>query len=147
MTDGETAQALGPKATPNPTPSAEVLTPATVEELQLMPKRDEAGRFISGPSHNPGGVPSLPRLPHPLIAALEAAIDPVKLAEKAASMAMAGSEVMVKYTYDRICGSPVQRHEAKLSHEVDQTSTLIAERYGMSVEEVRRRAKALSAGA
>jgi hypothetical protein len=81
-----------------------------------------------------------------MLVALENAIDPNALAKVVVKGAMAGSETLQMYLYNRCCGSPVQRHEAKLSHEVDNTSGILAERFGLSVEEVRRRAKALSAG-
>ncbi len=52
----------------------------------------------------------------------------------------------IKYVYDRIEGLPVQRHEAKLQSQVDETARILAERYGMSVAEVQARARALAAG-
>jgi hypothetical protein len=73
-------------------------------------------------------------------------VDKDELAAKAVSMAMAGSETMMMYVYNRICGSPVQRHEAKLETQVDNIARIMAKRYGMSEEEVRARAKAIATG-
>ncbi len=52
----------------------------------------------------------------------------------------------IKYVYDRIEGLPVQRHEAKLQSQVDETARILAEKTGLPVEEIVARAKALAAG-
>lgn len=52
----------------------------------------------------------------------------------------------MKYVYDRIEGLPVQRHEAKLAYQVDETARILAEKSGLPVEEIVARAKAIAAG-
>ncbi len=108
------------------------------------PPRRVVGRpFEKGVSGNPGGRPKKDRA---LTAALERVVSKTVLAEKVWEAALAGDTAMQRYIYDRIDGSPVQRHEAKLQSQVDETARILAERYGMSVAEVQARARALAAG-
>lgn len=96
-----------------------------------------------GQSGNPSGRP---KTDHVLIAALEAAVDKDALAVKVVELAMAGSETMIRYIYDRLAGKPVERHEAKLEYEIDETAKHLAEAYGVSIEEVRARARQIARG-
>lgn len=138
-------------------PALPTMTEAeTTKALTPIPGRRPDGSYLPGHSGNLSGVPKYPRQPHALIQALEAAVDkaegedgaagPAALAQVAVRMAMAGDAVMVQYVYNRICGSPVQRHEAKLQSQVDETARILAAKYGIPEEEVVARARTLAAG-
>lgn len=70
--------------------------------------RRGAGRpFKPGQSGNPGGRPKS----RALTDALEQTIDKHELAEKLWALALSGDMQAIKYIYDRIEGTPTQRHE------------------------------------
>ncbi len=113
---------------------------AIATQVTLSPVTDGTANLIPG---NPG--PRKPQL-HQLDAALESILDPFRLAESLLKLVKAGNLAAIRYAYDRLAGLPVQRHEAKLLAEVDDTARRLAEAYGMSVDEVRAQARKLAQG-
>ncbi len=83
---------------------------------------------------------------HQLDVALESIIDPIKLGQSLLKLVKAGELPAIKYVYDRLAGLPVQRHEAKLMQQVDDTAEQLAKAYGMTVEEVRAAARRIAQG-
>ena len=116
-------------------PDPQHLDPATV----LIPKPP--------PDHSENLIPGSqgPRI-HQLDKALEAIVDKAELAWIHWSEARKLQPWAVKYIYDRLAGLPVQRHEAKLLAQVDDTAQLLAKAYGLSVDEVRDRARQIAQG-
>ena len=96
--------------------------------------------FQKGQSGNPGGRPKKDRT-HAVTAALEEIVDPVKLAESLWALASEGNLAAIKYVYDRIDGSPTQRHEVD-DEAVYRECERIAREYGRPIEEVLRDAEA-----
>jgi len=70
--------------------------------------RDELGRFPKGVSGNPRGRPPKNR---EFTRALEETVDKKQLAEVLWGLALQGDMQAIKYIYDRIEGTPTQRHE------------------------------------
>ena len=99
------------------------------------------------PDHSENLIPGSqgPRI-HQLDKALEAIVDKAELAWILWSEARKLQPWAVKYIYDRLAGLPVQRHEAKLLSQVDDTAQLLAKAYGLSVDEVRDRARQIAQG-
>ncbi len=77
-----------------------------------------------GQSGNPGGRPKKDR---ELTAALEATVSKKILAKTLWDLAKAGDMAAIKYIYDRIEGSPTQRHEADLEEVRAEARRLAAE--------------------
>lgn len=107
-------------------------------------KRDRLGRLLPGESANPRGDYS-PRK-HALLEAIERATDFDKLAAVLWQKAEAGEPWAVQYIVNQLVGLPVQRHEAKLMSEVDETTRLLAARFGLPESEVRERARQIARG-
>ena len=98
----------------------------------------EATQFKPGQSGNYSGRPKKDR---GLIAALEAAVDKTELAEKLVELAMGGDMMAVRYIYDRIEGSPTQRHEVSYDAALDEVRRMAQER-GLSPEDTQRAVEA-----
>jgi len=92
--------------------------------------RDDAGRFKPGHSGNPQGRASN----RALTTALEETIDKKKLAEKLWALALSGDMQAIKYIYDRIEGTPTQRHEFDVGDFIER---LRAERPELDDEKLR----------
>ncbi len=73
--------------------------------------------------------------------ALEEAVDKTTLAEKVVELAMAGSETLLKYIYDRIEGSPTQRHEISHDDVIEEVRQMAKDR-GLSPEDTERAVRA-----
>ena len=84
---------------------------------KLPANRDESGRFRKGHSGNLSGRPKKDR---ELTAALERAVDKDVLARRVVNLAMAGDSTLLKYIYDRIEGTPTQRHEFSIDDYVHE---------------------------
>ena len=99
------------------------------------------------PDHSENLIPGSqgPRI-HQLDKALEAIVDKSVLATILWTEAKNLRPWAIKYIYDRLAGLPVQRHEAKLLSQVDDTAQLLAKAYGLSVDEVRDRARQIAQG-
>ena len=72
-----------------------------------MSRRGVGRPFKPGQSGNPGGRPKS----RALTDALEQTIDKHELGEKLWALALKGDMQAIKYIYDRIEGTPTQRHE------------------------------------
>ena len=107
------------------------MTPAPANRIRTG---SEATQFKPGQSGNYSGRPKKDR---GLIAALEAAVDKTALAEKLVELAMGGDMMAVRYIYDRIEGSPTQRHEVD-AETVQRAMERLAEDAGLDLAMLRR---------
>ena len=89
-------------------------------------RRRGPGRpFAPGESGNPGGRPKKDRQ---LTAALETIVDKTELAEKLWGLAKGGDLSAIKYIYDRLEGSPTQRHEVSHDDVLEKVRQMARER-------------------
>ena len=98
------------------------------------PKRVVGRPWKKGESGNYSGRPKKDRA---LTAALEAAVDKQELADKLVELAMGGDMMAVRYIYDRIEGSPTQRHEVD-AETVQRAMERLAEDAGLDLAMLRR---------
>ena len=124
-----------PEATPTTTPGEPLIPTPSIR----MPVGKPWTKGVSG---NPSGRPKQ----HALDILLELKLTDFDLAAELVKAAKAGEGWAVRYIYDRLAGMPVQRHEAKLLAQVDDTAQLLAKAYGLSVDEVRDRARQIAQG-
>jgi len=107
-------------------------------------KRVVPGRpFKPGQSGNPSGRPKKDR---ELTAALEQVVDKVALADKLNEMAIAGDMSAIRYIYDRIEGTPTQRHEFDID-EVRSEARRLARELGLDEDAVLSEAEEIIRGA
>lgn len=97
-------------------------------------KRGPGRPFVKGQSGNPSGRAKQDK---GLIAALEAVVDKDELAQALWKQVVEGEAWAIKYVYDRIEGSPTQRHE--VDHEaVQRAMEHVAEEGGLDLATLRR---------
>ena len=125
---------------PNPQPN---LAPGETATALIQPSEQGKGKLLWETADRPGARKVKA---HALDILLELKLTDFDLAAELVKAAKAGEGWAVRYIYDRLAGMPVQRHEAKLLAQVDDTAQRLAKAYGLSVDEVRDRARQIAQG-
>ena len=117
-------------------------TAATVA-LLTQPKQGQGEKHTYSTGNTPGARKVTA---HPLDILLELKLNDFDLADELIKAARKGESWAITLCYARVAGLPVQRHEAKLMQQVDDTAALLAKAYGMTVEDVRAKARQIAQG-
>lgn len=132
--DTEPEQAGNRPITANPATPPILAPEPTIHGTSITPVAKKGHRWQPGQSGNPAG--RKPKGTDTLTGVLREKADKRKLAERLLELAYKGDVVALRYVYDRIDGTPVQRTEDVTPDKLRSFAQPIADALGVPVQDV-----------